>query len=53
MFVVMLELEFDVVIFDYMMLVYNGVEFLMEMLYFDKYVGVLVIFVIVDFDLII
>ncbi len=45
------ELEFDVAILDYMMPVYNGVEFLTEMLHFDKYAGVPVIFVTADLDL--
>ena len=45
------DLEFDVAILDYMMPVYNGVEFLTEMLHFDKYSGVPVIFVTADLDL--
>ena len=45
------DLEFDVAILDYMMPVYNGVEFLTEMLHFDKYSGVPVIFVTADHEL--
>jgi putative two-component system response regulator len=45
------ELEFDVAILDYMMPVYNGVEFLTEMLHFEKYAGVPVIFVTADLDM--
>ncbi len=45
------DLEFDVAILDYMMPVYNGVEFLTEMLHFDKYGGVPVIFVTADQEL--
>ncbi|HWU62918.1 MAG TPA: HD domain-containing phosphohydrolase [Ensifer sp.] len=45
------DLEFDVAILDYMMPVYNGVEFLTEMLHFEKYSGVPVIFVTADHEL--
>ncbi len=45
------DLEFDVAILDYMMPVYNGVEFLTEMLHFDRYAGVPVIFVTADHEL--
>lgn len=45
------DMEFDVAILDYMMPVYNGVEFLTEMLHFDKYSSVPVIFVTADHDL--
>jgi putative two-component system response regulator len=44
------DLEFDVALIDYMMPVYNGVEFLAEMLHFDKYVGVPIIFITADLD---
>lgn len=42
------DLEFDVAILDYVMPVYNGVEFLTEMLHFDKYAGIPIIFVTAD-----
>lgn len=44
-------LEFDVAILDYQMPVYNGVEFLTEMLHFDKYASVPVVFITADPDL--
>lgn len=43
-------LDFDVAIIDYMMPVYNGVEFLAEMLHFDKYIGIPIIFITADLD---
>ncbi len=45
------DLDFDVAILDYMMPVYNGVEFLTEMLHFDRYAGVPVIFITADLEL--
>lgn len=45
------DLEFDVAILDYMMPVYNGVEFLTEMLHFDRYSHVPVIFITADLEL--
>jgi len=44
-------LEVDVAILDYRMPVYNGVEFLTEMLHFDKYASVPIIFITADSDL--
>lgn len=45
------DLDFDVALIDYMMPVYNGVEFLTEMLHFDKYVGTPIIFITADHEL--
>ncbi|MCD2174480.1 HD domain-containing phosphohydrolase [Rhizobium sp. C4] len=45
------DLEFDVALIDYMMPVYNGVEFLTEMLHFEKYSGVPVIFITADHEM--
>ena len=44
-------LDFDVALLDYQMPAYNGVEFLAEMLRFEKYAYVPVIFVTADTDL--
>lgn len=44
------DLDFDVALIDYMMPVYNGVEFLTEMLHFEKYVGIPIIFITADLD---
>ncbi len=43
--------DFDVAVVDFQMPVYNGVEFLNEMLRFDRYANVPVIFVTGDSDL--
>lgn len=44
------ELDFDVAILDYQMPVYNGVEFLTEMLHFEKYASVPIILVTSDLN---
>ncbi|MCO6187511.1 HD-GYP domain-containing protein [Rhizobium sp. L1K21] len=44
------HLDFDVAVIDFQMPVYNGVEFLDEMMRFDKYTNVPVIFVTGDTD---
>lgn len=44
-------IDFDVALLDYQMPAYNGVEFLAEMLRFEKYASVPVIFVTGDTDL--
>lgn len=44
------DIDFDVALIDYMMPVYNGVEFLTEMLHFEKYIGIPVIFITADHE---
>lgn len=45
------EIDFDAAIIDYMMPVYNGVELLTELLRFEKYQGIPVVFVTADKEL--
>lgn len=45
------HVDFDVAVIDFQMPVYNGVEFLDEMMRFDKYANVPVIFVTGDTDI--
>lgn len=44
------ELDFDIAIVDYQMPVYNGVEFITEMMHFDRYREKLVVIVTADTD---